>query len=122
MRDQSTCEYVVLAYVSDPAQVGLLPVAVAARELGSDDTRGLMLHVPAVLGTVVSRRHLDYMHELFEGWREVASDKLDDLFRELRELSSGPLRTQNCGFCFIGDLARLVNQILGTNEQLKVDG
>ena len=81
-----------------------------------------MLHVPAVLGTVVSERHLEYMHELFEGWREVANDKLDDLFRDLRELSSGPLRTQSYGFCSIGDLPRLVNEALKTDEHLKVDG
>jgi hypothetical protein len=122
MRDQPTCEFVVLTYASDPAHVSLLPVAIAARELGSDDARGLMLHVPVVLGTVVSKRHLDYIYELFAGWREVTSDKLDDLFRELRELSSGPLRTQNYGFCSIGDLSQLVDQILGANEHLIVDG
>jgi hypothetical protein len=111
MMDQPTCEFVVLAYVSDVAQGDLLPVAFAARELGSDDARGLILHVSAVLGTVVSKPHLDYMYEIFEDWREASSDKLDDLFRELRELSAGPLRTQNYGFCPIGDLTKLVNQV-----------
>jgi hypothetical protein len=53
---------------------------------------------------------------------EATSDKLDELFRELRELSSGPLRTQNYGFCSIGGLPQFVNQILGANEQLKIDG
>jgi hypothetical protein len=122
MRDQDTCEYVVLAYVSDPAHQAFLPVVVAARELGSDDARGLMLHVPAVLAMVVSERHLDYMHELFEGWREVADDKLSDLFRELRELSSGLLRTHGYGFCSVGDLPRLVNEVLKIDEHLRVDG
>jgi hypothetical protein len=95
---------------------------VAARELGADGAQGLMLHVPAVLATVVSDRHLEYMHELFEDWRAVASDRLDDLFRELRELSSGPLRAQGYGFCSIDDLPRLVNEALKTDEHLKVDG
>lgn len=122
MSDQPTCEFVVLAYVSDPAQEGLLPVVVATRELGSDADRRLILHVPAVLGTVVSKRHLDYMYELFEGWRAAGSDRLDDLFRELQELSSGPLRTLTHGFCLIGELPQLVNQILGSNEHLEIDG
>jgi hypothetical protein len=58
MRDQSTCEYVVLGYASDSAQEELSPVVVAART-SSDDRRGLMLHVPSVLGTIASKRHLD---------------------------------------------------------------
>jgi hypothetical protein len=122
MRDQDTCEYVILAYASDSALEALSPIVVAARELGSDDARGLMLHVPAVLTTVVSQRHLEYMYELFEDWREVTNGKLDDLFRELRELSSGPLRTHGYGFCSIGDLPRLVNDALKTDEHLIVDG
>lgn len=122
MRDQVTCEYVILAYASDPAHQALSAVVVATRVLDSDDAGGLTLHVPAVLATVVSERHLEYMHELFEGWREVANDKLDVLFRELRELSSGPLRTHGYGFCAIGEIPRLVNEALKTDEHLKVDG
>jgi hypothetical protein len=121
MRDQTTCEYVVLAYVMDPAHEALQPVAVAARELGSDDAR-LMLHIPTDFPTVVSVRHLDYMNILIEDWREIPNDRLGDLFRELRELSSGPLRAQSYGFCSIGELPRLVKEVLGANEQLKVDG
>jgi hypothetical protein len=121
MRDQSTCEYVVLAYTSDLADEAPSPLAVAARELTSDDAR-LMLHVPAVFGAAVSKRHVDYIYELFEDWRGAASERLDNLFRELRELSSGPLRTLNYGFCSCGDLPRLVNEVLGANEQLNVDG
>jgi hypothetical protein len=120
-RDQATCEYIVLAYALDPAREAVSPVAVAIRELDSDDAR-LMLHVPTLLGAVVSKRHLDYIHELLGNWRGVASDELDNLFRELRELSSGPLRTQNYGFCSYCDLPRLVNEVLGANEQLKADG
>jgi hypothetical protein len=122
MRDQDTCEYIILAYASDPAHQALSPVVVAARELGSDDARGLMLHVPAVLATAVSEGHLEYIYELFEDWRQVTDDRLDDLFRELRELSSGPLRTHGYGFCSIGDLPRLVNEALKTDEHLRVDG
>jgi hypothetical protein len=117
MEHQVKCEFVVLAYASDATQEGLLPVAIAARELGSGDARGLMLHVRTVLETRVSKRHLDYLHELFESWGEMARDQIDALFRELRELSSGPLRAQDAGYCSIGDLPRLVNQVLGAYEQ-----
>lgn len=116
MEHQLECEFVVLAYASDATQEGLLPVAIAARELSSGEARGLILHVPAVLGTTVSRHHLDYLYELFESWREVARDRLDDLFHELRELSAGPLRTQDAGYCSSRDLPRLVNQVFGANE------
>jgi hypothetical protein len=116
MEHQLQCEFIVLAYASDTTQDELLPIAIAARELASENAR-LMLHVPAVLGATVSKRHLDYMHELFESWREVANDQLDALFREFRELSAGPLRTQDAGYCPLEDLPRLVNRVLGADEQ-----
>lgn len=116
MESQLECEFVVLAYASDATQEDLLPVAIAARELGPEHARGLMLHIPAVLAITVSKRHLDYLHELFESWREMAGDRLDALFQELRELSSGPLRTREVGYCSIGDLPLLVNKVLGANE------
>jgi hypothetical protein len=117
MEHQLQCEFVVLAYASDVTQEDLLPVVIAARELGPERTRGLMLHVPAVFGTAVSKRHLDYLHELFESWRAVANDQLEALFRELRELGSGPLRTQDAGYCRVDDLPGLVNRLFGANEQ-----
>jgi hypothetical protein len=114
---QPKCEFVVLAYAADATQKDLFPVAIAARELGPASARGLMLHVRAVLETSVSKRHLDYLHELFESWGEMARDQIDALFRELRGLSSGPLRAQDIKYCSIDDLPRLVNEILGANEQ-----
>jgi hypothetical protein len=116
MEHQLKCEFIVLAYASDVIQEHDFPIAIAARELGPDCSRGLMLHIPAVR-TAVSERHLDYLYELFESWRELADNQLEGLFRELRELGSGPLRTREVGYCSIGDLPRLVNQVLGANEQ-----
>jgi hypothetical protein len=117
MEHQLECEFIVLAYASDAIREDDCPIAIAARELGPDRSRGLMLHVPAVLGTSLRKRHLDYLHELFESWRELANDQLEALFRELRELGTGPLRTREVGYCSIGELPRLVNQVLGANEQ-----
>ena len=111
MECQLECEFVVLAYASEATQENLMPVAIAPGEL-SEDARGLMLHVPAVFGTIVSKRHLDYLYELFESWGEVANDQLDALFRQIGELSSGPLRALDAGYCSLRDLPRMVNRVL----------
>ncbi len=93
-----------------PSKRGLLPIAIAARELGLDKPDGLVLHVAIIVETVVSERHLEYLYDLVASWRELVSDKLDALFREMRELSSGPLRTQYSGFCFSLDFSRFIDQ------------
>jgi hypothetical protein len=111
MNEELKCEFIVLAYVSDPLQKSLSPVAVIGRELGSGNTRRLLLHVATVLQTVASKRHLDYLHDLFESWREVAGDGIDILFQEIGELSSGPLRAISSGFCSINDLPRVVGHV-----------
>ncbi len=116
MTDRPTYEFVVLAYVSDPMRQDFLPVAVAGRQLGSNTTGTLALHVAAVLRNIVSKGHLDYLDDLFASWRDVSGDQLDSLFRELRELSSGPLRTQETGFCSIEDFPRIADRAL------RVDG
>jgi hypothetical protein len=120
MADQPTCEFVVLAYVSDPTQETLLPIAVAGRELSLGKPRGLILHVAVVVGTTVSERHQEYLYDLFESWRTLDNDKLDELFRDIRELSSGPLRTQDSGFCSSDDLPRLAGEVLGPHQKMDV--
>lgn len=118
MKDQPECEFIVLAYVLDRTQDTMSPVAVVAREVAAKTEQGLILHLAAVIGTVASKRHLEYLYELFGSWQGMAGDRLGALFEELRELSSGPLRIHSSGSCSIGDLSHVVNQALGANEEL----
>ncbi len=109
----------MLAYVSYPTQESFLPIAVAGRELNLGKPGQLMLHVAVVVGTAINERHLGYLYELFETWRTLDGDKLDGLFREIKELSSGPLRTQDIGFCSRDDLPRLADQVLGHHQKVR---
>lgn len=122
MREQPTCEFIVLAYASDPAKEDLLPVAIAARELGGGIASGLILHVSAFLPMVIRPAHLNYLHDLFDDWRSVKGDHLDSLFSEIRGLSSGPIRTFSTGFCTQDDLSGLAARFLATPELCKDSG
>jgi hypothetical protein len=116
MKDQSQCEYVVLVYASAPAQERPVTLAVVARDLVASDTRRLILHVTAALPTGTSSRHLEYVHDLFESWREVSGDSIDQLFEEIRDLSSDLLRAESSGFCSVANLRHVVDHALGTTE------
>jgi hypothetical protein len=68
------------------------------------------------LSTGTSSRHLEYFHELFESWQELSGDSVDQLFEEIRDLSSDLLRAETSGFCSVPNLTRLIDHVLGTNE------
>lgn len=118
MTSSLTAEFVVLAYVPDPTREEMVPIAVAAREVGTVDNARLVLYVIPTLAKLVSKRHLDYLNELLQSWRQVSGDEVATLFCQLQELSRGPLSVQRSGSCAIGDLPQLATRVLGPNEAL----
>ncbi len=118
MTSSLTAEFVVLAYVPDPTREEMVPIAVAAREVGTVDNARLLLYVIPTLAKLVTRRHLDYLNELLQNWRQVSGDEVAALFCQLQELSRGPLSVQRSGSCAIGDFPQLATRVLGPNEAL----
>ena len=119
MTEQNICEFVVLAYASDPVQEEPSPMAVVARVIGPNGGGPLIIHVAAVAEAIANTRHLQYLHELFESWRGMTGSDLNPLFSEIRELSSGPLRSQRIGSCLLRDLPTVVEGVLGASIDLR---
>jgi hypothetical protein len=112
-------EYVVLGYAQDSVDNTTLPVVVACRIITSPPAGGLGLHTILALVNAIQPRHRTYLHELLDCWRETEVTKLPDLFKELGELSTGPLRTVEKGHCSREAYPHLLSTILGRQEEFR---
>lgn len=113
MFDEQECEYVILGYAADALHAASFPIAALARFTRANGRSSLELRIKAVLPMTIPAPRQQYLSELFQSWREAASVEPDALFRELRELSVGPLRACFSGYCSIEDFPRLADEAFG---------
>lgn len=118
MTDEHECEYVILGYAANALHAASFPIAALARFIGEDGSFSLELRVKAVLPTTIPATRQQYLSELFQSWREAANANPDALFRELRELSTGPLRACLSGYCSIADFPRLADHAFASSAAL----
>lgn len=112
------CHFVKLKYT---AQLGAeFPCMVVASVSPNDKESDGSLKITrlAKWPDQISEEHREYMDALVEGWEQTSPSRISLLLEQISQLSIGPLRVAESGYCSPEELQSMASGFLATNLRI----